>query len=328
MKTLLKLRSYFLLFFVLSCCGQETEKEIIETEYYSSYNNTELKVREEVEKSTIKYDSIIKKTLSLIGLPDADIEIRKTRRFGAYASISKNCKRRFFLYNEAFFDSVVAVTNSYTPIKSICYHEIGHHLYRHPLIRRREIKRYELQADRFSGFQMRLLGATLEESIAAMKHFGDDEDTNTHPNKFTRMKEIEAGYIDASIRVFNETKYIERDSLLQNAEIMYAFQEVTKLNKDFKGFNKNDFEKNGILSLEISIKLELYNFLGSIIISNKNDEIFDLATNEKIGVIIKPYPDAKFEFLKIDTSTYKIEDGIIYSMNQIGIPIKLGTKIN
>ncbi|MBQ4819625.1 hypothetical protein [Aquimarina sp. MMG016] len=325
MKYILK---FILPIYIISCNGQEPKKEIIEIENYSSYNDTELKKDQEVDKVKTNYDTIIQNSLSLVGLPNSDIEVRKVPRYGAYAVISKNCKRRFFLYNEVFFDSVISVTKSHLPIKSICFHEFAHHFYRHPLKSRWESKVHELEADRYSGFQMRLIGATLEQSIAAMQHFGNETDTNTHPKKSIRIKEIEAGYIDASIRVFKDSTLIKRDSLIQKNEILYAFQEVDKLNKDFKDFNKKDFEKDGILSFETKFTLPAYSFLGKILIINNNNEVFDLATNEKVGRITIPYSNAEFELLKFEASTYKVENGIIYSMNQLGTPIKLGTKIN
>lgn len=323
-----KILNYILLLFIISCNAQESQKEILEIQYQSSYNNTELKEKEKIGIASTSYDKIIKDVMNLIGIPNSDIEIRTTTSFGAFSVITRNCRRRVFLYNEAFFDSVYSVTKSYEPIKSICFHEIAHHLYRHPLKSRWEAHFHELEADRYSGFQMRLIGATLEESIAAIESFGNETTSQSHPEKSLRINEIKAGYIDASLSVFKDSTLIKTDSIIQVNELLIAFQEVEKENKGFNKFNKENFEKDSTFSFENVFNQPAYSILGKILIVNEANEVFDLATNEKVGKITSPYPKAEFELLKFETSTYKIENGNIYSMSQLGTVIKLGTKIN
>lgn len=319
---------FVLPFFIFSCNGQGKPKELLEIENYSSYNNIGLEELQEIGVAAKSYDKIIQDVMNLIGIPNSDIEIRTTSSFGAFSVINRDCRRRFFLYSEAFFDSVYAVTKSYEPIKSICFHEIAHHFYRHPLKSKWEAHIHELEADRYSGFQMRLIGATLEESIAAMEHFGNEIAAKSHPEKSIRINEIKAGYIDASLRVFKDSTLISEDSLIQVNELLFAFQEVQKQNKNFKEFIKENLESDSVFSFENVFNQPSYSILGKILIVNESNEVFDLATNEKVGKITSPYPEAKFELLKFETSTYKIENGNIYSMSQLGTPIKLGTKIN
>lgn len=316
------------LFFLFSCRAQETQNEILEIEYQSSYNNTELNERQEIGIISTFYDKIVQDVMDLIGIPNSDIEIRTTSSFGAFSVINRDCKRRFFLYNEAFFDSVYASTKSYEAIKSICFHEIAHHFYRHPLKPKWEAHIHELIADRYSGFQMRLIGATLKESIAAMENFGNETSSHSHPEKSIRINEIKAGYFDASIRIFKDSTHFKTDSLMHLTEIQYAIRDVEKENIKFKDFNKGNFETDSIFNFENILNKTTYSLLGKILIVNENREVFDLATNKKVGTVISPYPNAKFELIKFETSTYKIENGEIYSISQLGTPIKLGTKIN
>ncbi|MEQ9300907.1 MAG: hypothetical protein RIF33_20200 [Cyclobacteriaceae bacterium] len=311
-------------FVLLSCNAQNTESIVIDN--YSSYSASELTNTVEVQPSSLKYDSIITDVLEVIGFRNSDIEIKKTSKFGAFSLINRNCRRRFFLYNEAFFDSVYSVTQSIEPIKSICFHEIAHHFYRHPLKSRWEAHLHELEADRYSGYQMRLIGATPEESIAAMSHFGNKDSTFTHPEKTIRINEIKAGYADASLRVFNDSSFILSDSLMFIESLMLAFSEVSKQNKSFGFINEESF------SLENDTKEifnnPTYNLLGKILIITDDNEVIDLATNQIVGDVKLPYENAPFELIRFETSTYKIEDGAIYSMTQVGTKIKLGAKIN
>lgn len=325
----MKITSVFIfLLLVISCIPQEAVLETIEIENYSSYNTTELKSTIEVQAPTPKYDSIIHDVMDVIGITNSDIEIRSTTKFGAFSMITRNCKRRFFLYNDLFFDSVYDITQSYKSIKSICFHEIAHHLYLHPLKSKWEAHIHELEADRYSGFQMRLIGATLEESIASMEHFGNKKSTASHPEKSIRINEIKAGFFDASLRLFKDSTYFEIDSLIQIDLLIIALQEAEKTNKSLEEFNKDSFLSDTSFNFNQVFESPTYTLLGKILVINEKLEVIDLATSQIVGHVKTPYPNASFELLKFETSTYRIENGNIYSINKIGTKIKLGTKIN
>jgi hypothetical protein len=81
---------------------------------------------------------------------------------------------------------------------SILAHEIGHHLSGHTLKTGTNHFQKELEADKFSGFVLYKMGASLEQAIAAITLFGDLIDTRTHPNKTKRIEAIKAGWNEAS----------------------------------------------------------------------------------------------------------------------------------
>ena len=87
---------------------------------------------------------------------------------------------------------------------SIMAHEIGHHINDHlnpsqRTIYRSSSRRFELQADYFSGSVMHKLGASLEEAQAAMRELGG-QGSRTHPPMRQRLDEIQNGW-NASYRV-------------------------------------------------------------------------------------------------------------------------------
>ncbi len=325
---MIKYLLFFLPIFFLSCNAQDRQYDAMGLEDYCSYNETNFNPSSRIGQSTSIYDSLIREILVIIGIPNSDIQIETTSDFGAFAAITRDCRRRTIYFNEQFFDSVLIVTKSYNCIKSVCFHEVAHHFYWHPLKSSWEAHIHELEADRYSGFQMRVIGASLKESIAAMEHFGNESDSPSHPSKEKRIAEIKAGYIDASRRLFNDTTYFKMDSLLFNEELIFAFDEIKSSNKSFDKLEMESFKSNEDFDFNKVFQSPTYSFLGKILVVNENNEVLDLESNQVVGRISTPYKNATFELLKFETSTYRIENGTIYSITPQGTPIKLGTKIN
>jgi hypothetical protein len=105
------------------------------------------------------------------------------------------------VYNPAFLTDVAAESGTPWAAVSVIAHEIGHHYYGHSrqmLDRLSEsvIRQRELDADYFSGFALARMGASLEEAEAAQQTFYDEEETPTHPGSETRLRAIEAGWLD------------------------------------------------------------------------------------------------------------------------------------
>lgn len=76
---------------------------------------------------------------------------------------------------------------------SILAHELGHHI--------AGLGRGlsgELDADYWSGYVLYKLGASKEASIKCIMHFGTEQNTSSHPNKYLRAKTIKQGWDDAA----------------------------------------------------------------------------------------------------------------------------------
>lgn len=108
---------------------------------------------------------------------------------------------RYILYDPKFINSISNKSN-YWANMSILAHEIGHHINGHTLgvtVSAYDSKIQELEADRFSGFVLQKLGASLEEAtdaISAIASVGDDT-YSTHPNRTRRIQAITEGYNSA-----------------------------------------------------------------------------------------------------------------------------------
>lgn len=112
----------------------------------------------------------------------------------AEAGIGKNGER-FIFYNALFMQKVKQKTAEHWSLVSILAHEIGHHLAFHTEIAGR-YHEFELEADYFSGFVLKRLGATLDQAQAAMTAISAKEASATHPGLDHRLQAITIGWTD------------------------------------------------------------------------------------------------------------------------------------
>ncbi|RYC71660.1 M48 family metalloprotease [Spirosoma sordidisoli] len=118
----------------------------------------------------------------------------------AIATIVNN--ERYILYDPRLLAYTDQQSGDYWSSMSILAHEIGHHLAGHTISKKGSNPSDELEADKFSGFVLYKLGATLAQAKAAMETLGSETESLTHPAKQRRLAAIEKGWNEA-----NETRY-------------------------------------------------------------------------------------------------------------------------
>lgn len=140
---------------------------------------------------SIEADSIISEIMSMHSLPKNFI-IKASNVSNALAVTDSLTGQRFILYNTSFLEKFKKDANTRWAAYSVLAHEVGHHLCNHDFGEKnpRRRKLMELEADRFSGGTLCLLGATLEESQAGLNKFAVEEESSTHPAKMTRLEAI------------------------------------------------------------------------------------------------------------------------------------------
>lgn len=92
--------------------------------------------------------------------------------------------------------------NSWSSI-SILAHEIGHHLQGHTLSNSGSRPPIELEADKFSGFVLAKMGASLEDAQSAILHLVSDNASHSHPGRSARLDAIAFGFKEGQA---NKTK--------------------------------------------------------------------------------------------------------------------------
>jgi uncharacterized membrane protein len=105
--------------------------------------------------------------------------------------------RRVIVYSSAFMEQVQNATQNNWAGISILAHEIGHHLAGHTLLPGGSQPPIELEADKFSGYVLYKMGASLQEAQVAMNTFGSETEGETHPAKSHRLAAIEEGWKQA-----------------------------------------------------------------------------------------------------------------------------------
>src|SRR5690606_36517304 len=85
-------------------------------------------------------------------------------------------------------------------------HENGHHLNGHTLSSRGSNHADELEADEFSGFVLRKMGASLAGAQAAMRVLAEKQASATHPARADRLAHISKGWQQANLQLLAANK--------------------------------------------------------------------------------------------------------------------------
>ena len=143
-------------------------------------------------KSVYEARDILKNMLDTIQWKE-NFNIREENGIqNAYATIINNA--RWIIYDNQFLEDVDAHTSTKWASISILAHEMGHHYYNHVVSRSGSTPPKEIEADGFSGFVMAKLGASLNESVAAITAIASDRASTTHPAKKDRVAAITKGW--------------------------------------------------------------------------------------------------------------------------------------
>jgi hypothetical protein len=110
----------------------------------------------------------------------------------AYATIIQN--RRYIIYDNDFLEALDSYAGTDWASISVLAHEMGHHYYNHVISSSGSTVPKEIEADYFSGYVMARMGASLNESLAAMTKLGTEQQSATHPRKSDRLNSISKGW--------------------------------------------------------------------------------------------------------------------------------------
>lgn len=122
----------------------------------------------------------------------------------AYATIINRV--RWIVYDNNFLEDLDAYTSTKWASISVLAHEIGHHYYDHVVSSSGSVPPKEIEADAFSGYVLAKMGATLQQSIAAMQAIASDRASSSHPAKSDRVAAITRGWNQAQSTQPNQTQ--------------------------------------------------------------------------------------------------------------------------
>ena len=119
--------------------------------------------------------------------------------------------KRYILYNERFLAAINNAVHTDWGGVSIIAHEIGHHLNGHTLSKSGSNPADELEADEFSGFVLRKMGASLSEAQAAINLLSEERTSRTHPGRSYRLEAISKGWRSANEQLLASSKSPQPD---------------------------------------------------------------------------------------------------------------------
>ena len=137
---------------------------------------------------------IIQNILDAVGRT-ANFEIRQANIENAAAVAYAG--KRYVLYNPTFINELDRRTGNKWASISVLAHEVGHHLLGHTVSGQSSNPAIELEADEFSGYALRKMGASLNDAEATMKLIASENASATHPGKASRLSAIEKGWVSA-----------------------------------------------------------------------------------------------------------------------------------
>jgi hypothetical protein len=147
-------------------------------------------------------EGIIKRILDVIGLKP-NFKIRSAKVPNAAAVIYGST--RYILYNPKFISAIDNVAGTDWASISILAHEIGHHLNGHTLQEGGSRPAIELEADEFSGFVLRKMGASLADAQKAMSIAASERTSHTHPARVDRLRVVAEGWHHADDQIAGRT---------------------------------------------------------------------------------------------------------------------------
>ena len=170
---------------------------------------------------------------------------------------------RYIIYNQTFMYNISKKINYWASI-SILAHEVGHHLNGHSLQLGGSRPSLELEADKFSGFIMAKIGATLEEAQSAINSLVSEQGSTTHPPKSARLAAIANGWYEN-----NSTRNSILNNVKKPSEIFCGDPNtreqlfIKKINKtNYKIFSEKgyEFRNSEFKELNISEYLKIFWF--------------------------------------------------------------------
>jgi hypothetical protein len=147
---------------------------------------------------------IIREITEAVGLQPR-FELRATTQVDNAAAVVYG-GRRYLLYNPKFLAAVNRAGHTDWAGISILAHEMGHHLNGHTLRAGGSQPEDEIEADEFSGFVLRRLGASLAQAQAAMAAVSPDAGSATHPGRAPRLAAISRGWGRATAQIVASTQ--------------------------------------------------------------------------------------------------------------------------
>lgn len=181
-------------------------------------------------------NDIADRVMNAVGL-QSNFIVKAARVDNAAAMVFRN--KRYIMYNPSFMNQINRATGNEWAAISVLAHEIGHQVYDHSFDGEGSNPKKELEADAFSGFALRRMGATLDEAEVAMRLVANYKEDPSHPQGGDRLEAIETGWVLADEQMKNNTSLVAaRNQIRREALVAYNSKKNEQENSNsFRGDN-------------------------------------------------------------------------------------------
>ena len=266
-------------------------------------------------------ESALKRVMRLTGLP-ANFEIRAASVPNAAAVIKcdrngNNCNR-YILYNQEFMEKVKDETKTNYAELAILSHEIAHHLSGHTISNTGSSYDMELEADKFAGFMLYKMGASIGETKQSFSNL-PIQGSSIHPPRSARIAAVTNGWYDAKRNgetITPPTTSQNNSSSNQEVEPKKAPVKTTPKKKEKRKLPRPNYQFivrrcKTYLSIENENRLELVNDNKSIVhgfdILGDKIRMYYLNPENNSVVFYNEYKIRKGKTIKDnDAVTYKV----------------------
>ncbi len=297
--------------------SQETTNILDNTLFSCSYYGEELKGHIKEYQTKDSAYAIIRNIVAIVGLKP-NFEVRSANIPNAAAVVYKGT--RYILYNDRFISQVNKSTGSRWAAVSILAHEVGHHLNGHTLLNSTSRPDIELEADEFSGFVLRKMGARLVEAQAAMNYTTNFEPSVTHPEKDARLVAIASGWNSAHAQMIGKSIPPKTDFNLEIpvASVKLPPKELPVLDEKYIAFDvyfKNDPEGNYYVTIRNNL----------VKVDNKKLYMAGVMAQSNKKYYIGMFYDKQFNYLYITKDLYIVNGAgrLVGSMKRRTFPFNI-----
>jgi hypothetical protein len=220
----------------------------------------------------------------------------------AFATIEQdenNNQQPYILYDPKWLKSMDNSSKTDWASIGVLAHEVGHFLLFHALNKKGSNPRWEIDADRFAGKTMAMMGSTLEEAQSMFNNYILIEDSRTHPGRDNRLEAVKTGWMNVN----NPTKNI---ILNENTSDRDISPELI-FDRYFK--NMGGLKKMGQVK-QINFTEEISEKIGSKIGQKPKTYSYEYGLNSnKIRIISRYYSDPEeYVIVNNDSLSYKYLD--------------------
>jgi hypothetical protein len=135
--------------------------------------------------------SVVNDILAVSGLAP-NFQVIETQEVGNAAAIIRQ-EQRYLAFNPIWMGTYRDKPESKWQLYAVMAHEVGHHLQGHTIMAGGSRPPIELKADEYAGFTLAALGASLDQSLALWRGFGE-QGSATHPPRHQRLAAVQRGW--------------------------------------------------------------------------------------------------------------------------------------